>query len=91
MVNKKYGYDTFALALRVCTAIDEGVRSIVLIHGTDTMEDSAWLTDLLLGQLRREACSVVFTGAMRFSDDNSADGPDNLVVRFWSQNRTDYR
>jgi len=70
--------DMFTLASRVCTAIDEGYRSIVVTHGTDSMEESAWLTDLLLGPLRREACSVIFTGAMRFSDDSSADGPANL-------------
>jgi len=70
--------DIFTLASRVCTAIDEGYRSIIVTHGTDTMEESAWLTDLVLGQRRREVCSVVFTGAMRFSDDSSTDGPDNL-------------
>ena len=70
--------DMFALASRVCEAIDEGYRSIIVTHGTDTMEETAWLTDLLLGQRRRQECSVVFTGAMRFSDADDADGPGNL-------------
>ncbi len=70
--------DMFGLASRVCEAIDEGYRSVIVTHGTDTMEETAWLTDLLLGQQRRKTCSVVFTGAMRFSDVSDGDGPGNL-------------
>lgn len=79
--------DMFSLATRVCSAIDEGYRSVIVTHGTDTMEESAWLTDLLLGNQRRASCSVIFTGAMRFSDDYGTDGPDNL--RFATRSASD--
>jgi L-asparaginase len=70
--------DMLDIASRVCSAIDEGFDSVVVTHGTDTMEETAWLTDLLLGPERRASSRVVFTGAMRFSDSKDSDGPANL-------------
>jgi L-asparaginase len=70
--------DMLDIASRVCSAIDEGFESVVVTHGTDTMEETAWLTDLLLGPERRASSRVVFTGSMRFSDATDADGPANL-------------
>jgi len=74
--------DMFHVALRVCSAIDEGFESVVVTHGTDTMEETAWLTDLLLGPERRASSRVVFTGSMRFSDATDSDGPANLRLAF---------
>src|ERR1022692_3020025 len=70
--------DMMAIARSVLAAIDSGHRSVVVTHGTDTMEETAWLTDLLLGPERRLTSRVLFTGAMRFSDNSDSDGPANL-------------
>lgn len=67
------------LARRVRSAVlDDGFDGVVLTHGTDTMEESAFLTDLLAGPAAERA-GIVFTGAMRRSDELSADGPRNLA------------
>ncbi len=64
------------LALRIRDAARSNRWSgIVVTHGTTTMEYTAFLTDLFLDV----ETSVVFTGAMRRSDDPAADGPANLT------------
>ena len=47
---------------------------IVVLHGTDTMEESAVAAACAL----RLPCPVVFTGAQRPGDDAAPDGPANL-------------
>jgi L-asparaginase len=56
----------------------EGSDGVVVTHGTDTLEETAYLTDLLLGE-DSHLGGVVFTGAMRFASDPSSDGPGNLA------------
>lgn len=70
--------DMFEIGLSVRAAIDAGHKSVVVTHGTDTMEETAWLTDLLLGVERRTVSRVIFTGAMRFADAKDSDGIRNL-------------
>jgi L-asparaginase len=68
-----------ALARRVRSAIlDEEFDGVVVTHGVDTMEDTAYLTDLLAGPAARRG-AIVLTGAVRPLDDQSADGPGNLA------------
>lgn len=47
---------------------------VVVSHGTATLEETAYLTDLIAGSTK----SVVFTGAMRRFDRPKSDGPENL-------------
>jgi L-asparaginase len=69
-----------ALARRVRSAIlDDGYDGVVVTHGTDTVEETAFLTDLLAGPAAARA-GIVFTGALRRADDPAADGPGNLAA-----------
>lgn len=68
-----------ALARRARAAIlDDGFTGVVVTHGTDTLPDTAFLTDLVAGPAA-ERGAIVFTGATRHLDDLSSDGPRNLA------------
>jgi len=53
---------------------DSQIAGAVVTHGTDTLEETAYLLDLLLNEEK----PVVFVGAMRNSSELSWDGPGNL-------------
>ncbi|WP_432987141.1 asparaginase [Dactylosporangium sp. CA-233914] len=79
------GWDTTpasmaAVARRVRRALgEEGFGGVVVTHGTDTLEEAAYLADLVAGAAARRG-AIVFTGASRQLDAPDSDGPGNLAA-----------
>ncbi|WP_324651026.1 asparaginase [Georgenia sp. H159] len=56
--------------------VDDGAHGVVLTHGTDTLEETAYLLDVLWDR----PAPLVVTGAMRQVDLPSTDAPANLIA-----------
>jgi L-asparaginase len=67
--------DVLALKAAIEASRSEGFAGCVVTQGTDTLEETAFVADLLLDRQQ----PTVFTAAMRHSGSLSADGPANLL------------
>jgi L-asparaginase len=67
--------DMHSLALEAQRALEEGCEGVVITHGTDTIEETAYALALMVPRGR----PIVFTGAMRNPTLPGTDGPANLL------------
>ncbi|SMH69265.1 L-Asparaginase [Latilactobacillus curvatus] len=65
---------------RIQQAEEDGIDGVVVTHGTDTLEETAYFLDLTLPN----NIPVVVTGAMRSSNEIGADGLHNLISAVWT-------
>lgn len=62
------------LKKRIMEAIDSDVRGVVITHGTDTLEETAFFLNTTIG----DQIPIVVTGAMRSSNELGSDGLYNF-------------
>lgn len=66
----------FQLSQKVKSFLNEKkYDGIIITHGTDTLEETAYLLDLIINS----STPVVLTGSMKNSSEPGWDGPQNLV------------
>jgi L-asparaginase len=78
VVNLPSAHLTLADQLAICRAARDGARDglgVVVTHGTDTLEETAMLCDVI----HDSDAPIVFTGAIRAASAPGADGPANLA------------
>lgn len=62
------------LKKRIMEAIDSDIAGVVITHGTDTLEETAFFLDTTIG----DRIPIVVTGAMRSSNELGSDGLYNF-------------
>ncbi len=79
--SKNMDFATMArLALRCAHHLAQpDVRAVLVTHGTDTLEETAWFLHLVVPADLLAAKPVVMTCAMRPATSSQADGPGNLL------------
>lgn len=60
------------------SALEAGSSGVVITHGTDVLEETAFLTELLARETTRSG-PIVFAAAMRHASELGGDGPRNLA------------
>ncbi len=78
VTNKPSAHLTLADQLLICRTARDLARQgygVVVTHGTDALEETAMLCDVL----HDAAAPIVFTGAIRPASAPGADGPANIV------------
>ncbi|CAB4864136.1 unannotated protein [freshwater metagenome] len=70
-------HDMVRIVERIQRALADGADGVVITHGTDTMELTAFVAALLLG-VDGARPPVVFTGSMRVHSHAQPDGPQNI-------------
>ncbi len=82
------GYeDVFGALAWARKAVDGGVRGVVLVQGTDTLEETAYLLDLFWDRPE----PLVLTAAMRSPQRPGSDGPANLLASVSTAAHSDSR
>jgi L-asparaginase len=66
--------DMLAIVRKVRDLLDSGFEGVVVTHGTDTLEETAYL----MSQYFARDTRLVLTGAQRGADEPDSDGQRNL-------------
>ncbi|MDV4148574.1 asparaginase, partial [Enterococcus faecalis] len=61
-------------------AYSEPIDGVVITHGTDTLEETAYFLDITL----EKKIPIVLTGAMRSSNEIGSDGLYNFISAIWT-------
>jgi L-asparaginase len=78
--NKPSCHLTPEMMFEICTLarenlLREEIAGVVVTHGTDALEETAYMADLLIETPK----TLIFTAAMRNNSEPGADGPRNIL------------
>ena len=79
--SKDMSFDVWLrLALRVSHHLaQDDVKGVIITHGTDTLEETAYFLHAILPVVQRNCKPIVLTCAMRPASSAAPDGPQNLM------------